>query len=209
MKGLIGKKIGMATIFSDDGVVEPVTLIECGPCFVTQLKSVESDGYRSVQLGFGEVDTKKLSGGIRGHITKNNIPGLKVFREFRVTDDMEIKEGQKLTADVFENGDLVDVTGKSKGKGFQGAMKRHGFGGGPKTHGQSDRQRSPGSIGATTTPGRVLKGKKMPGRMGGDRVTVQNLTVAMVDADRNLLGIRGAVPGPIQGIVLINGSRKQ
>ena len=209
MKGMIGRKLGMATIFVEDGVVEPVTLIECGPCFVTQLKSVENDGYQSVQLGFDEVDSKRLSGGIRGHLNKNNMPGMRVFREFKIKGDSELEEGQKLTADVFENGDFVDVTGKSKGKGFQGAMKRHGFGGGPKTHSQSDRQRSPGSIGATTTPGRVLKGKRMPGRMGGDRVTIQNLKVAMVDPDRNLIGVRGAVPGPVQGIVVIRGKRKQ
>ena len=209
MKGLIGRKLGMATVFADDGTVQPVTLIECGPCFVTQVKSEDADGYRSVQLGFEEVGARKVSGGIKGHLARNGLPGLRVLREFRIGSTAEIEEGQKITAGVFESGDYVDVTGKSKGKGFQGAMKRHGFGGGPKTHGQSDRQRSPGSIGATTTPGRVLKGKKMPGRMGGERVTVQNLEVALVDEERNLIGVRGGVPGPIEGIVIIKEGRKQ
>ena len=209
MKGLIGRKLGMASVFAEDGTVEPVTLIECGPCFVTQIKSMSTDGYRSVQLGFDEVSARKVSGGVKGHLARNELPGLRILREFRVGNNIDLKEGQKLTADVFEHGDYVDVTGKSKGKGFQGAMKRHGFGGGPATHGQSDRQRSPGSIGATTTPGRVLKGKKMPGRMGGERVTIQNLRVALVDAERNIIGVLGGVPGPIQGIVLINEGRKQ
>jgi len=209
MKGLIGRKLGMASVFAEDGSVQSVTLIECGPCFVTQIKSEDSDGYRSVQLGFEEVAARKVSGGIKGHLARNSLPGLRVLREFRIGNTVELEEGQKITAGVFESGDHVDVTGKSKGKGFQGAMKRHGFGGGPKTHGQSDRQRSPGSIGATTTPGRVLKGKKMPGRMGGERVTVQNLEVALVDEERNLIGVRGGVPGPIEGIVLIKEGRKQ
>jgi large subunit ribosomal protein L3 len=209
MKGLIGRKLGMASVFTEDGSVQSVTLIECGPCFVTQIKSEDSDGYRSIQLGFEEVAARKVSGGIKGHLARNSLPGLRVLREFRIGNTVELEEGQKITAGVFESGDHVDVTGKSKGKGFQGAMKRHGFGGGPKTHGQSDRQRSPGSIGATTTPGRVLKGKKMPGRMGGERVTVQNLEVALVDEERNLIGVRGGVPGPIEGIVLIKEGRKQ
>ena len=209
MKGLIGRKLGMASVFAEDGSVQSVTLIECGPCFVTQIKSEDSDGYRSVQLGFEEVAARKVSGGIKGHLARNSLPGLRVLREFRIGNTVELEEGQKITAGVFESGDHVDVTGKSKGKGFQGAMKRHGFGGGPKTHGQSDRQSSPGSIGATTTPGRVLKGKKMPGRMGGERVTVQNLEVALVDEERNLIGVRGGVPGPIEGIVLIKEGRKQ
>jgi len=209
MKGLIGRKLGMASVFTEDGSVQSVTLIECGPCFVTQIKSEDSDGYRSIQLGFEEVAARKVSGGIKGHLARNSLPGLRVLREFRIGNTVELEEGQKITAGVFESGDHVDVTGKSKGKGFQGAMKRHGFGGGPKTHGQSDRQRSPGSIGATTTPGRVLKGKKMPGRMGGERVTVQNLEVALVDEERNLIGVRGGVPGPIEGIVIIKEGRKQ
>ena len=209
MKGLLGRKLGMASVFTEDGSVQSVTLIECGPCFVTQIKSEDSDGYRSVQLGFEEVAARKVSGGIKGHLARSSLPGLRVLREYRIGNTVELEEGQKITAGVFESGDHVDVTGKSKGKGFQGAMKRHGFGGGPKTHGQSDRQRSPGSIGATTTPGRVLKGKKMPGRMGGERVTVQNLEVALVDEERNLIGVRGGVPGPIEGIVLIKEGRKQ
>ena len=209
MKGLIGRKLGMASVFAEDGAVEHVTLIECGPCFVTQVKTMSTDGYRSVQLGFEEIIAKKVTGGVKGHLARNGLPGLRILREFRIGSSVELEEGQKLTADVFESGDYVDVTGKAKGKGFQGVMKRHGFRGGPKTHGQSDRQRSPGSIGATTTPGRVLKGKRMPGRMGGGRVTVQNLMVALVDVERNLIGVRGAVPGPVQGIALIKEGRKQ
>ena len=193
----------MATVFADDGTVQPVTLIECGPCFVTQVKSEDADGYRSVQLGFEEVGARKVSGGIKGHLARNGLPGLRVLREFRIGSTAEIEEGQKITAGVFESGDYVDVTGKSKGKGFQGAMKRHGFGGGPKTHGQSDRQRSPGSIGATTTPGRVLKGKKMPGRMGGKAKHLKFLEVVQVDVENNVLLLKGSVPGANGGLLRI------
>ncbi|HJL69507.1 MAG: 50S ribosomal protein L3 [Anaerolineales bacterium] len=209
MKGLIGRKLGMTQVFSEEGAALPVTLIESGPCYVTQVKTREKDGYRGVQLGFEEISARRISGGRRGHLRRNQLPGLRILREVRLRGEVEFKEGQKLTADVFAAGDYVDVVGVSKGKGFQGGMKRHGFGGGPKTHGQSDRQRSPGSIGATSTPGRVLKGTRMAGRMGGGRVTAQNLKVALVDAERNLIGVRGAVPGPKGGIVLIREVRKQ
>ena len=199
----------MTQIFSEDGAAMPVTLIESGPCYVTQVKTREKDGYRGVQLGFGETNVRRISGGQRGHLRRNKLPGLRVLREFRVRGELEYEEGQKVTADVFAAGDRVDVVGMSKGKGFQGGMKRHGFAGGPATHGQSDRQRSPGSIGATSTPGRVLKGTRMAGRMGGGQVTAQNLKVALVDAERNLIGVRGAVPGPKGGIVIIREVRKQ
>jgi large subunit ribosomal protein L3 len=209
MKGLIGKKIGMTQIFDDSGLAIPITLIEAGPCYVTQVRDPKVDGYNAVQLGFEEVKPKRLSGGQIGHLKSNELPPLRFLREFRVKDT-EVSEGDKLeVGEIFSVGDQVDVVGTSKGKGFQGAMKRHGFRGGPKTHGQSDRQRSPGSIGATTTPGRVFKGKKMPGHMGSERVTVQNLRVEFVDPDRNLLGVRGAVPGPKGGVVMIKDARKR
>lgn len=199
----------MTQVFLEDGEAVPVTLIESGPCFVTQVKTQEKDGYSGIQLGFGETNVRRISGGRRGHLSRNTLPALRVLREFRVRGQVEYEEGQKVTADLFAAGDRVDIVGISKGKGFQGGMKRHGFGGGPATHGQSDRQRSPGSIGATSTPGRVLKGTRMAGRMGGDRVTAQNLKVTLVDADRNLIAVRGAVPGPRGGIVTIREVRKQ
>ncbi len=209
MKGLIGKKIGMTQIFDENGLAIPVTLIEAGPCYVTQIRTPENDGYNAVQLGFEEVKPKRLTGGQLGHLKNNELPPLRFLREFRVKNP-EVNEGDKLAVgDVFTVGEQVDVVGTSKGKGFQGVVKRYGFRGGPKTHGQSDRLRAPGSIGATTTPGRVFKGKRMPGHMGFERVTVHNLRVEYLDADRNLLGVRGAIPGPKGGIVMIKEARKQ
>ena len=209
MKGLIGKKIGMTQIFDENGLAVPVTLIEAGPCYVTQIRNPEKDGYNAVQLGFEEVKPKRLTGGQLGHLKNNELPPLRFLREFRVKDP-QVNEGDRLAlGDVFSVGEQVDVVGTSKGKGFQGVVKRYGFRGGPKTHGQSDRLRAPGSIGATTTPGRVFKGKKMPGHMGFERVTIHNLRVEYVDADRNLLGVRGAIPGPKGGVVMIKEARKQ
>jgi large subunit ribosomal protein L3 len=209
MKGLIGKKIGMTQIFDEDGLAVPVTLIEAGPCYVTQVRTTQNDGYDAVQLGFEEAKPKRLTGGQLGHLKNNELPPLRYLREFRVKDP-EVSEGDKLVVgDIFDTGERVDVVGTSKGKGFQGVVKRYGFRGGPKTHGQSDRLRAPGSIGATTTPGRVFKGKRMPGRMGSERVTVQNLRVEYVDNDRNLLGVRGAIPGAKGGIVMIKEARKR
>ena len=208
LKGLIGKKIGMTQIFDDTGIAVPVTLIEAGPCYVTQVRNVDGDGYSAVQMGFEEVKPKRISGGELGHLKRNNLPPLRFLREFREKDP-QVQEGEKLTVDVFTVGDYVDVIGTSKGKGFQGAMKRYHFGGGPMTHGQSDRQRSPGSRGSGTTPGRVYKGARGPGHMGDDRVTVQNQKIVLVDAERNLIGVRGAVPGARGGLVLIKGARKQ
>lgn len=208
LKGLIGKKVGMTQIFDETGLAIPVTLIEAGPCYVTQLRLPENDGYAAVQLGFEEVKPKRLTSGQRGHLQRNNLPPLRFLREFREKDP-GVSEGDKITvAEVFKEGEFVDVVGTSKGKGFAGAVKRYHFRGGPKTHGQSDRQRAPGSRGSGTTPGRVYKGARGPGHMGFERVTVQNLKVVLVDAERNLLGIRGAVPGPRGGIVIINGARK-
>jgi len=209
MKGLIGKKIGMTQIFDESGRAVPITLIEAGPCYVTQVRQPERDGYNAVQLGFEEVKPKHLTGGQLGHLKTSELPPLRFLREFRVKDS-EVSEGDKLeVGEVFSVGDQVDVVGTSKGKGFQGAVKRHGFRGGPKTHGQSDRQRATGSIGMGTTPGRVFKGKRMPGHMGFERVTIQNLRVEYVDAERNLLGLRGAIPGPKGGIVMIKEARKR
>jgi large subunit ribosomal protein L3 len=208
LKGLIGKKVGMTQIFDETGRAIPVTLIEAGPCYVTQVRMPEKDGYSAVQLGFDEVKPKRLTGGQLGHLKRNNLSPLRFLREFRVKDP-DLKEGDTLNVDVFEVGENVDVVGTSKGKGFQGGMKRYGFRGGPATHGQSDRQRSPGSRSSTTTPGRVYKGSRGPGHMGSDRVTTQNLKVVLVDPERNLLGLRGAVPGPRGGVVLINLARKQ
>jgi large subunit ribosomal protein L3 len=209
LKGLIGKKIGMTQIFDDNGLAIPVTLIEAGPCYVTQVRQTEKDGYTAVQLGFEEVKPKRLTGGRLGHLKRNELPPLRFLREFRVKEPA-VEEGETLhVGEIFAVGQRVDVIGTSKGKGFQGAVKRHGFAGGPKTHGQSDRQRAPGSRGATTTPGRVFKGSRGPGHMGFERVTVQNLDVVLVDAERNLLGVRGAIPGPKGGLVMIREARKQ
>ena len=209
MKGLIGKKIGMTQIFDENGLAVPVTLIEAGPCYVTQIRNPEKDGYNAVQLGFEEVKPKRLTGGQLGHLKNNELPPLRFLREFRVKEP-QVNEGDKLAVgDVFAVGEQVDVVGTSKGKGFQGVVKRYGFRGGPKTHGQSDRQRAPGSVGAGTTPGRVFKGKRMPGHMGSERVTIHNLRVEYVDADRNLLGVRGAIPGAKGGVVMIKEARKQ
>ena len=208
LKGLIGKKIGMTQIFDEEGNAVPITLIEAGPCYVTQVRTESNDDYSAIQLGFYEIKPARLTGGQLGHLNNAGAPPLRFLREFRVKET-DLKVGDKVTADIFELGEYVDVIGTSKGKGFAGAMKRHGFGGGPMTHGQSDRQRSPGSIGATSGTGRVFKGKRMPGRMGNERVTVQNLKVALVDADRNLIGVRGAVPGAKGGLVMLKEARKQ
>jgi len=198
----------MTQVFDEQGEAVPVTVIQAGPCYVTQVKRLERDGYDAVQLGFEEVKPQRLSGGEKGHLARNELPVLRHLREFHLRKDEEIEEGQRILADVFEAGDRVDVVGISKGRGFAGAVKRHGFGGGPKTHGQSDRQRAPGSIGATTTPGRVWKGQRMPGRMGGVRVTSQNLRVELVDPERNLLAVRGSVPGARGGLLMILQARK-
>lgn len=209
LKGLIGKKIGMTQIFDEVGAAIPVTLIETGPCYVTQVRRADLDGYAAVQLGFVEVKPKRLAAGEIGHLKRNNLPPLRFLREFREKDP-GVQEGDKLTVDqVFTIGDHVDVVGVSKGKGFAGGVKRHHFHGGPKTHGQSDRNRAPGSRGSGTTPGRVYKGARGAGHMGDDRVTVQNLRIVLVDSERNLLGIRGAVPGAKGSVVMIKTARKQ
>lgn len=206
-KGLLGKKIGMTQIFDDNGVAIPITVIEAGPCYVTQLRTAEADGYSAVQIGFDEVKPSRITNGEMGHLKRNNLPPLRFLREFRAKDP-QVAEGDKVTVDQFAVGELVDVVGTSKGRGFQGGVKRYNFGGGPKTHGQSDRHRAPGSRGAGTTPGRVFKGSRGPGHMGNERVTVNNLTVAYLDPERNLIGVKGAIPGARGGLVMLKGARK-
>jgi len=209
LKGLIGKKIGMTQIFDEKGVAYTVTLIEAGPCYVTQVRMPEKEGYSAVQLGFGEVNPKRLTGGEMGHLKANEISPLRFLREFR-SKDHGLKVGDKLTvSDAFSVGERVDVIGVSKGKGFAGAVKRYHFHGMNATHGTSDRNRAPGSRGSGTTPGRVYKGARGAGHMGVDRVTAQNIKVVMVDAERNLLAVNGAVPGGKGGLVMIKESRKQ
>jgi len=208
MKGLIGKKIGMTQIFDEAGHALPVTVIEAGPCYVTQVRLPETDGYSAVQLGFGEAKPKRLTGGQLGHLKRNNLPPLRFLREFRVKDP-EIKEGDQVTVASFAVGERVDVSGISKGKGFQGGVKRYHFKGGPKTHGASDRTRAPGSRGSTTTPGRVYKGARGPGHMGHDQITSSNIKIVLVDLERNLLGVKGAVPGPKGSLVVVKEARKQ
>ena len=202
VEGIIGRKISMTQVFGQDGRVDSVTAIEAGPCFVIQIKRVQKEGYDAVQLGFGEA--KRLNQPLKGHLKKLGM--LKYLREFKTSDIESIEIGHKVDVSIFKAGDVVDVSGISKGKGFAGVVKRYHFGGGPKTHGQSDRHRAPGSIGATTTPGRVLKGQRMAGHMGNERVTVRRLKVVAADPERNLLLVRGAVPGARNGLVTIRKS---
>jgi large subunit ribosomal protein L3 len=209
MRGILGKKVGMTQIFNQQGEAVSATVIQAGPCFVTQCKEEGTDGYRAVQLGFEETREKYLSGGRWGHLRKHNLPPLRYLREIPVSDREEYEVGQKINVGIFSVGERVDVTAVSKGKGFAGVVKRHGFHGGPKTHGQSDRHRHPGSIGATSSPGKVFKGMRMAGRMGGRLVTVQNLEVIVVDPRRNLLAVKGGVPGAMGGLLVIKEARKQ
>jgi len=203
MPGLIGKKIGMTSIFSPEGKNLPCTVLEVGPCVVTQVKSEDVDGYNAIQLGWGEVKDKNTSKALKGHVSKAGTSAKRKFVEF--TDfEGEFALGQVIGVDLFEEGDFVDVVGTSKGKGFQGVVKRHGFGGvGQATHGQHNRLRAPGSIGAGSDPSRVFKGMRMAGRMGGKRAKVQNLVVLKVDADKNLLVVKGSVPGAKNSTVII------
>jgi large subunit ribosomal protein L3 len=198
----------MTQIFDENGAAVPVTLIEAGPCYVTQVRLPASEGYAAVQLGFGEVKPKRLTSGELGHLKKNELPPLRFLREFRLKE-AAYKIGDKVTVEVFGLGERVDVIGTSKGKGFAGVVKKYHFKGHFKTHGTSDRVRAPGSSGATTTPGRVYRGTRRPSHMGSERVTSQGLKVVLVDAERNLLGVHGAVPGPKGGLVMIQDARKQ
>jgi large subunit ribosomal protein L3 len=208
LKGLIGKKIGMTQIFVE-GRALPVTLIEAGPCYVTQVRLPGKDGYSAVQLGFGEVRPKVLTGGQLGHLKRNTLPPLRFLREFRMKDP-EVSEGDQVNvSQVFATGEFVDIVGTSKGRGFQGGVRRYHFKGAHKTHGTSDRERAPGSRGSTTTPGRVYRGARGPGHMGDRRITAQNLKIVLVDPERNLIGVNGAVPGPKGSVVEIKETRKQ
>ena len=199
LRAFLGKKIGMTQIYEEGGNVVPVTVIQAGPCFVTQIRSQETDGYSAVQLGFDEA--KKLNKPRAGHL-KSSRP-LRILQEVQADDPSEFQVGQEIKVDIFEPGELVDVIGRSKGRGFAGTMKRHGFHGGPRTHGQSDRARAPGSIGGGTTPGKVFKGLKMSGHMGDRRVTVKKLQVVQIDPERNLLLVKGGVPGAPNGLLTI------
>ena len=206
-KAIIGKKIGMTQIFDENGVVIPVTVIEAGPCVVAQVKTSENDGYEAVQLGFGEVKENRLNKPVRGHFSKANVAPRKHLREFRLDSIEGIKVGDEIKADIFAAGEKIDVQGTSKGKGFQGVIKRHGQHRGPMGHG-SMYHRRPGSMGSTSTPGRVFKGKKLPGHMGKVTVTIQNLDVVRVDMDKNVLLVKGSVPGPKGAILKIKSAVK-
>ena len=206
-KGLIGRKVGMTQIFDEEGKVIPVTAIEVGPCIVTQIKTVEQDGYTAVQLGFGEVKERKLNKPELGHLSKNKLAPKKYLREFRLDSVEGMKVGDELKADVFAVGDKVDVQGTSKGKGFQGVIKRHGQSRGPMGHG-SMYHRRPGSMGPTSTPGSVFPGKNLPGHMGVETVTIQNLEVVKVDLDKNVILVKGSVPGTKGAILKVKSSVK-
>jgi len=204
VNGLIGKKVGMSQVFDEDGRVVPVTLIKAGPCVVVQVKTKDKDNYEAVQLGLVEpVNPKNLKKPLKGHLEKAGAGSVRVLKEFRMNGDEEVKPGQQVTVDIFEGVETVNVTGKSKGKGFQGVMKRHGFGGGRATHG-SMFHRAPGAIGQCAWPSRVFPGKRMPGQMGNRKVSVKGLKVVRVDRENNLLVVKGAVPGGRGSYVFIN-----
>ena len=206
-KGLIGKKVGMTQVFDEKGNVIPVTVIEAGPCVVAQVKTVDNDGYNAIQLGFGDVKEKHTNKPQRGHFSKAKLAVKKHLREFRVDTVDEVKVGDEIKADIFEAGEKIDVQGITKGKGFQGVIKRHGGHRGPMTHG-SMYHRRPGSMGACSTPSRVFKGKKLPGHMGTNKVTIQNLDVVKVDMDKNVILVKGSVPGAKGAILKIKSAVK-
>lgn len=206
-KAILGTKIGMTQLFDEDGKVIPVTVVEAGPCTVVQKKTNETDGYEAIQVGFGDVKEKKLNKPQKGHFAKADVAARKFLREFRLADVSAYNVGDEIKADIFAAGDSIDVTGTSKGKGFAGPMKRWGLHRGPMSHG-SGYHRGSGSMGACSYPGRVMKGKKLPGHMGNVKVTVQNLEIVKVDAEKNLLLIKGAVPGNKGGLVVIKNSVK-
>ena len=221
MKGLLGVKIGMTQIYDEAGVVTPVTIIQAGPCFVTQIKTTETDGYEAVQIGFKETKERRLTKGQKGHLgllktdkkhpkrkKNNSIPALRHLQEFRTSKTADYKVGQTLTVEQFEVGSRVDVSGKTKGRGFAGVVKRHGFAGGGKTHGQSDRHRAPGSIGTTSSVGHVMKGQRMGGHMGDKQFTSQNLEIVRIDTEKNLLAVKGSVPGSKGALVAVQGAAK-
>ena len=207
-KGLIGKKIGMTQIFDEKGNVIPVTVVEAGPCVITQKKTIENDGYEAVQVGFGDIKAQKVTKPMKGHFDKNNVAPKKVLKEFRLENIDEVNVGDILKADTFAAGDKVDVIGTSKGHGTAGVMKRWNFGRLRESHGTGPVARHAGSLGACSDPSRVYKGKKLAGHYGVDRTTVQNLTIAKVDVENNLIAVKGAIPGPKGGIVVIANAKK-
>lgn len=206
-KAILTTKVGMTQIFNEDGVLTPVTVLQAGPCVVTQIKTVENDGYSAIQVGFGEIREKLVTKPLKGHFAKAGASVKRFLREFKFEDASSYEPGQEIKADIFSAGDKIDATAKSKGKGFQGAIKRHGQSRGPMTHG-SKFHRHAGSNGSASSPSRVFKGKKMPGHMGSVRVTVQNLEVVQIDADKNLILVKGSVPGPRKSMVMIKESTK-
>jgi large subunit ribosomal protein L3 len=209
VKGVLGTKLGMTQVFNDDGKVVPVTVVAAGPCVVTAVRTPGTDGYAAVQLGYGEIDPRRVNRPEAGHFAKAGVTPRRYLVELRTDDATSYTLGQEVTAETFSAGDLVDVTGRSKGKGTAGVMKRHGFHGLGASHGTQRKHRSPGSIGGCATPGRVFKGLRMAGRMGNARSTIARLTVHSVDADRGLLLIKGAVPGPKGALVLVRSAAKQ
>jgi large subunit ribosomal protein L3 len=208
IRGVLGTKLGMTQVFADDGRIVPVTVVAAGPCVVTAVRTPASDGYSAVQLGFGEIDPRKVTKPQAGHFAKAGVTPRRYLVEVRTDDAAEYTLGQEVTAETFAAGDLIDVTATSKGKGFAGVMKRHGFKGMSSSHGTKRKHRAPGSIGGCAYPGRVFKGVKMAGRMGGERTTSPNLTLHGVDSERGLLLIKGAVPGPRGGLVLVRTAAK-
>ena len=208
MKGILGTKLGMTQVFDDTGQVTPVTVVKAGPCVVTAVRTPDRDGYSAVQLGFGEINPRKVTKPVAGLFAEAGVTPRRFLTELRTDDASEYQIGQEVTAEVFAAGQLVDATGTSKGKGFAGVMKRHGFKGLSSSHGTQRKHRSPGSIGACATPGRVFKGVRMAGRMGGVRTTVQSLTVHSVDTDRGLLLLKGAVPGSTGGLIMVRSAAK-
>jgi large subunit ribosomal protein L3 len=208
IKGVLGTKLGMTQVFDDDGKMVPVTVVAAGPCVVTAVRTPDADGYAAVQLGYGEVDPRRVNKPEAGHFARAGVTPRRYLVELRTDDASDYTLGQEVTAETFEAGELIDVTARSKGKGFAGVMKRHGFRGLGASHGTQRKHRAPGSIGGCATPGRVFKGVRMAGRMGGVRTTAPNLTLHAVDADRGLLLIKGAVPGPSGGLVLVRSAVK-
>ena len=208
VRGVLGEKLGMTQVFDENNRIVPVTVVKAGPCVVTQIRTQEKDGYTAVQLAFGAIDPRKVNKPLAGHFAKAGVTPRRFLAEIRTSDAAEYSPGQEVTAEVFEAGQVVDVVGRTKGKGTAGVMKRHGFGGLGAAHGTQRKHRSPGSIGACATPSRVFKGTRMAGRMGGVRQTTQNLTVHAVDAERGLLLIKGAVPGPRGSVVLVKTAAK-
>lgn len=209
VKGILGTKLGMTQLWDENNKVVPVTVIQAGPCVVTQVRTPEVDGYHAVQLGFGAIKAKKVTKPTAGHFAKADVTPRKHLLELRTSDASEYQLGQELTAEVFADGDVVDVTGTSKGKGTAGVMKRHGFSGLRASHGVHRKHRAPGSIGGCATPGRVFKGLRMAGRMGNDKVTVQNLKIHVVDSERGLLLVRGAIPGNNGSLVVVRSAAKK